>query len=188
MISREKAFEILNSHIKNQNLIYHGLAAEAAMKGLAKHFGESEEKWGLVGLLHDGDWEETTNDPSTHTKKMIGWLKEAGETDQDILNAILSHNFAHTGESPPKNKIEWAIYTCDELTGFIVAVTLITPDKKLSSVNVGSVLKKFPSKSFAAGVRREQIRMCENNLGLPLEEFIKIVLTSMQQISNNLGL
>ncbi len=188
MINRVRGLELLNSHIKNKNLIRHGLAAEAAMKGLANYFGENEDEWGLVGLLHDGDWEETTNDPSQHTKKMVEWLKDAGETDQDILNAILSHNYAHTGENPPKNKIEWAIYTCDELTGFIVAVALIMPDKKLLFVNVDSVLKKFPSKSFAASVHRDQIKKCEEKLGIPLEKFIEIVLTSMQKISTELGL
>lgn len=188
MIDRTKGLNLLNSHIKNKNLIRHGLAAEAAMKGLANHFNDNEDKWGLVGLLHDGDWEETTNDPSQHTKKMVTWLKVAGETDQEILDAILSHNYAHTGENQPKNKLEWSIYTCDELTGFIVAVALITPDKKLASVTVDSVLRKFPSKSFAAGVHREQIKMCEEKLGIPLEKFIEIVLTSMQKISNDLGL
>jgi len=188
MISRETALGLLNSHIKNRNLLRHGLAAEAAMIGLAKYFGENEEKWGEVGLLHDGDWEETNNDPSQHTKKMVEWLKKAGETDQEVLDAILSHNYAHTGENLPKNKVEWAIYTCDELTGFIVAVALIMPDKKLSSVTVDSVLKKFPSKSFAAAVHRDQIKLCKDKLGIQLEDFVKIVLSSMQQISTDLGL
>jgi len=188
MIDRTKGLNLLNLHIKNKNLIRHGLAAEAAMKGLANHFNDNEDKWGLVGLLHDGDWEETTNDPSQHTKKMVAWLKEEGETDQEIIDAILSHNYAHTGENPPKNKLEWSIYTCDELTGFIVAVALITPDKKLSSVTVDSVLRKFPSKSFAAGVHREQIKMCDEKLQIPLEKFIEIVLMSMQKISSALEL
>ncbi|OGK31523.1 hypothetical protein A3F29_04250 [Candidatus Roizmanbacteria bacterium RIFCSPHIGHO2_12_FULL_33_9] len=188
MINRDKALQILNTHIKNKNLLRHGFAAEAAMKELAKHFGQNEEKWGMVGLLHDGDWEETTNDPSQHTKKMVEWLKDAGETDQEILDAILSHNYAHTGENPPKNNLEWAIYTCDELTGFIVAVTLVMPDKKLSSVTVDNVLRKFPSKSFAANVNREQIKMCQQKLKIPLEDFVTIVLTSMQNISTDLGL
>lgn len=188
MINRTKGLELLHSHIKNKNLIRHGLAAEAAMKGLANYFGENDEKWGLVGLLHDGDWEETTNDPSQHTKKMVEWLTKEGETDKEILDAILSHNFAHTGENPPKNKLEWAIYTCDELTGFIVAVALVTPDKKLTFVTVDSVLRKFPSKSFAGGVHREQIKKCEEKLGIPLEKFVEIVLSSMQKISKELGL
>lgn len=188
MIDRAIGLEVLNTHIKNKNLIRHGLAAESAMRGLAKYFQENEDTWGIVGLLHDGDWEETTNDPSQHTKKMVEWLKNAGEADQEILDAILSHNFAHTGENPPKNKMEWAIYTCDELTGFIVAVALVTPNKTLASVSVDSVLRKFPSKSFAAGVHREQIKMCEDKLAIPLEKFVEIVLSSMQQISQDLGL
>ncbi len=188
MINRAKGLELLNAHIKNKNLIRHGISAEAAMKGLANYFGENENKWGLVGLLHDGDWEETTEDPSQHTKKMVEWLKKEGETDKEILGAILSHNFAHTGENPPKNKLEWAIYTCDELTGFIVAVALVTPDKKLESVTVDSVLKKFPSKSFAAAVKRDQIKMCQEKLGIPIEKFVEIVLSSMQKISTELGL
>ena len=188
MISREKALGLLEKHIKNKNLIRHGLAAEAAMRGLAKHFNEDEEKWGLVGLLHDGDWEETTDDPSQHTKKMVEWLKEEGETDQEILSAILSHNYTHTGENPPKTKMEWSLYCTDDLTGFIVAVTLVMPDKKLSSVTVESVLKKFPAKAFAASVNRDQIKLCEEKLKIPLEEFVEIVLTSMRNIAEDLGL
>ncbi|MEX1052460.1 MAG: hypothetical protein WEC80_01270, partial [Patescibacteria group bacterium] len=122
------------------------------------------------------------------TKKMVEWLKEAGETDKEILDAILSHNYAHTGENPPKSNMEWAMYTCDELTGFIVAVTLVMPDKKLESVTVDSILRKFPSSSFAANVNREQIKMCQEKLNIPLEVFVEIVLTSMQKISTGLGL
>lgn len=188
MIAREKALEILNKNLHNRNLFRHCLATEAAMRGLAKHFRKDENKWGLVGLLHDGDWEETTNDPSQHTKKMVEWLKEAGEKDQEILQAILSHNFVHTGENPPKTKLEWAIYTCDELTGFIVAVALVMPNKKLNSVTVDSVLKKFPVKSFAASVHRDQIKLCEEKLGIPLPQFIEIVLKSMQAVAAELGL
>ncbi len=188
MISREKALELLEKHVKNKNLIRHGLAAEAAMRGLAKHFKEDEEKWGLVGLLHDGDWEETTNDPSQHTKKMAEWLKEEGETDQEILSAILSHNYTHTGENPPKTKMEWSLYCADDLTGFIVAVALVMPDKKLSSVTVERVLKRFPQKAFAASVNRNQIKMCEEKLGISLDKFVEIILTSVQNISQELGL
>lgn len=188
MISREKALELLEKHIKNKNLIRHGLAAEAAMRGLARHFNEAEEKWGLVGLLHDGDWEETTKDPSQHTKKMVEWLKHEGETDKEILNAILSHNFTHTGENAPKANMEWSLYCCDDLTGFVVAVALVMPDKKLSSVTVDSVLKKFPAKAFAANVNRDQIFLCEKKLGIPLSQFVGIVLKAMQDLSKELGL
>ena len=188
MITREKAFKILRTNLKNKNLIRHCLAVEASMKALARHFKGDEEKWGVIGLLHDGDWEATRDDPSQQNKKMVEWLKNAGETDVEVLQAILSHNYAHNGENPPVNNLEWSLYTCDELTGFIVAVALIMPDKKLSSVSVESVLKKFPTKAFAAAVHREQIQMCEEKLNIKLEEFVKIVLAAMQGISSEIGL
>ncbi len=188
MIAREKALEILNLNLKNKNLLRHCLAVEAAMRALSNHFKGDENKWGLVGLLHDGDWEATRDNPAMHTKKMVEWLEDANETDSEVINAILSHNFVHTGENSPKTPLEWSLYSCDELTGFIVAVALVMPDKKLASVTVESVLKKFPSKHFAAGVHREQIKMCAEKLGIKLEEFVGIVLKAMQAISSDLGL
>lgn len=188
MITRQKAFEIINQHLKNKNLIRHCLAVEATMKALAKHFKENEKPWGLVGLMHDADWEETQNDPSLHTKKTIEWLKEAGETGENILQCILSHNHTHNGEKPPSTPMEWSLYICDELTGFIVAVALVRPEKKLSAVTVDSVIKKFPAKSFAAGVHREQILLCEEKLGIKPEDFVMITLRAMQEISADLGL
>ena len=168
MISRNDAIDILHKHIKNINLFKHCLAAESAMKGLAKYFQEDENLWGLVGLLHDGDWEETFTNPKLHTLK--------------------SHNFSHLGKNPPKAKVDWAIYCCDELTGLIVAVALVMPDKKLQSVTVNSVIKKMHSPSFASNVNRKQIMMCEEKLNIKLSEFIEIVLKAMQNISNDLGL
>jgi len=118
----------------------------------------------------------------------VGWLKEVGETDEEIISAILSHNYAHTGQNLPKNNLEWSLYCCDELTGFIVAVTLVHPDKKLASITVDSILKKWGQKSFASGVKREQIEECELRLEIPLKQFIKIALGAMQSIAENLGL
>jgi len=188
MITREKALTILNEKLQNKNLVRHCLAVEAAMKALAKYFQADEEKWGIVGLLHDGDWEATKDNFALHAKLMIQWLKQAGENDQEIIKAILSHNFINNGEKPPQTPMEWALYTCDELTGLIVAVALVMPDKKLSSVTVESVLKKFSSKSFAAGANRLQIKMAEEKLGIKLPDFIGIVLRSMQAIASDLGL
>lgn len=188
MISREKALEILNANMQNQNLRRHCLAVEAVMRALARQFGEDEEKWDLVGLLHDADYEKTKENPGQHTLLVHQWLEEAGETDPEILEAILSHNFEHTGKNQPKNRLEWSLYCCDELTGFIVAVALVHPSKKLAEVTVESVLKKFPDKAFAAAVKREQIKGCEEKLGIPLEEFVKITLEAMQGVNEELGL
>ncbi len=188
MITREQALKLLHKNMQNVNLRKHCYAVEAAMKTLARHFKEDEEKWGIVGLLHDGDYEKTKDTPEKHTLLMVEWLREAGETDKEILSAILSHNYAHTGQNSPNNKLEWSLYCCDELTGFIVAVALVRPDKKLASVTVDSILKKWNQKAFAAGVKREQIEECKPRLGIPLREFIEIILAAMQGISGDLGL
>lgn len=196
MITRQQAWELLNIHMKNQNLLRHCLAVEVVMRALAKHFGDDEEIWAVVGLLHDGDYEEVKKDPSQHTLLMHKWLTDAGETDKRILEAILSHNFAHTGQNPssslrasaPKNNLEWSLYCSDELTGLIVAVALVRPEKKLATVTVESVVKKWNIKQFAAGVRREQIAECEEKLGIKLPDFISIALKAMQEKSTDLGL
>ena len=188
MITREQALTLLHENMESQNLRRHCYAVESVMRSLARYFKEDEEKWGIVGLLHDGDYEKTKATPEKHTLLMVDWLKKAGETDPEALSAILSHNYAHTGQNPPKNKIEWSLYCCDELTGFIVAVTLVRPEKKISSVTVESVEKIWREKGFAAGVKREQIEECEGRVGIPLREFIQIALTAMQGISEDLGL
>lgn len=187
-MTRQQAWELLNSHMKNQNLLRHCLAVEAVMGAFAKYFKEDEAIWRIVGLLHDGDYAEVKKDPSQHTLKMHQWLKDAGETDPRILEAILSHNFAHTGQNSPKNNLEWSLYCCDELTGLIVAVALVRPEKKLATVIVESVMKKWNIKQFAAGAKREQIAMCEEKLGIKLTDFVGIALKAMQDRSNELGL
>ncbi len=188
MLKRDDALAIVNTHLKNRNLIRHCLAVEAAMGALAKHFNEQEDVWRLAGLLHDADWEETQSDPSGHTLKTIEWIKQAGDADQQLVDCILTHNHHNNAYREPKTKMEWSLYTCDELTGFIVAVALVKPDKKLETVSVESVLKKFPQKSFAAPVDRSQISLCEEKLDIPLPKFVEIVLTSMKAISSDLGL
>ena len=185
--TRKEAWELLNQNMKNQNLIRHCLSVEAVMRALAEHFGKDQELWGLAGLLHDGDYEKTKDEPKQHTVVMARWLKEKGVENSELLEAILSHNFSHTGENPPKNNLEWSLYCCDELTGLIVAVALVK-DKKLASVSVESVMKKFPIAHFAAGVNRDQIKMCREKLGIELSDFIGIALKSMQAIGKDLGL
>lgn len=188
MITRDQAWKLLTEKMQNRNLRRHCLAVEAVMRALAKHFEASAQKWGIVGLLHDGDYELSKDTPAKHTLLMHAWLTEMGETDQEILSAILSHNFVHTGQNQPANYLEWSLYCSDELTGLIVAVALVMPDKKLSSVTVEAVLKKFPQKSFAAGARREQIALCQEKLGIELEDFIALSLSAMQQIASQIGL
>jgi len=187
-ISRDQALVLVNEKLSSPHLRKHSLAVEAAMKGIARHLGGDESRWGMVGLLHDVDWDVTKLLHDQHTKQTVAWLKEVGNEDTELHRAILSHNHHHNGEGEPSTPMEWALYTCDELTGLIVAVTLILPSKKIADVTVESVLKKFPSKSFAAGVNRLQIQMCEDKLGIKINDFVGIVLKSMQEIASELTL
>lgn len=187
-MNKEQALELLHSKMQNINLRRHCYSVGAVMKSLGKYFKEDSEKWEIVGILHDGDYEETKVSPELHTMKMHEWLVQKKVTDKEILEAILSHNFAHTGQNPPKNKLEWSLYCCDELTGLIIAVALVKEDKKLASVTVDSIMNKWDKTAFAGGVDRKQIAECEPRLGIPLREFIQIALTSMQEIHDELGL
>lgn len=188
-MTREQALDLLHDHVKNENLRRHCYAVEAVMIGLAQRLGGDKETWSIAGLLHDSDYEETKETATlTHSKETIKWLEEM-DVDIDIRDAIAAHAWNYVKDAPePRTPMQWALYTCDELTGLIVAVALIKPDKRLSSVSVDSILKKWPQKSFAAGVDRNQIEKCEEMLHIPLSEFITIALTSMQSIHEDLGL
>jgi lysyl-tRNA synthetase class 2 len=187
-ISRDRAFALVKEKLTSPHLVKHSLAVEAAMRALARRLGGDESRWGVVGLLHDVDWDATKDAPDQHTRKTVEWLTELGHTDSELHRAILAHNHHHNGEGEPTTPMEWALYTCDELTGLIVAVTLVQPSRKIAEITTESVLKKFPSKSFAAGVNRQQIQMCDEKLGIPIQEFVTIVLKSMQEIQKELGL
>jgi len=189
-MTREEALQILITLIKNENLIKHHLACEAVMKDLSLYFNpgeelEEEDKWGLVGLLHDADYELTHDNPKQHT--LVLEQKLAGKLAPDIIYAIKSHNWKNNGVEP-KSKMDWGIYCCDELTGLIIAAALVHPDKKLASLTTDFVLNRFKEKSFAKGADRKQIETCEKQLGVPLADFIDLNLKAMQKISENLGL
>jgi uncharacterized protein len=193
-MKKEDALKLLKSKMKNINLLRHCYAVSAVMGALYKRLEdgnqtkEAREIWEVVGLLHDGDYEETKGTPELHTLRMVEWLKKDGVKDKEILDAILSHNFVHTGQNPPKNNLEWSLYCCDELTGMIVAVALVKPNKTLAEVTVDSVESKWNKTAFAGGVDRKQIEECEPRLGIPLREFIEISLSAMQGIHEDLGL
>lgn len=187
-MNRDQALQLVNTWTTNKNLVRHMLAVEAAMLALSRKLGgndTSDESWGLVGLLHDADYQKY---PDQHPRIVIAELEKRNE-DKKIINAIKAHAYGFNGmDLMPNTQMEWAIYTCDELTGFIVAVTLVRPEKKISLVTVENVLSKWNQKGFAAGVSRSQIELCEEKLGIKLADFIEIVLRSMQSISSDLGL
>ena len=186
------AIEFLHTHTQNVNLRRHSMAVGFAMRALAEKLGcartELAEVWETLGILHDADWEETKDTPDDHTKHTLAWLKEKGVTEGPIVHALMSHNTRHTHLAQLTGVMEWALETVDELTGFIVAVALVRPDKKLESVELSSVLKKWKTKEFAKPVDRTQIAQCEEKLGTPLNEFIEITLKAMQEHHEELGL
>ena len=184
-MTREEGLQLVNSLTTNKNLVKHMLAVEAQMRALAKHFGEDEEAWGLLGLIHDADYEKY---PDKHPMVLVEELKKRGEPEW-LVNGVLAHAWGFNGiKQEPANKMEWAIYTCDELSGFIIACALVRPERNIASLTVESILKKWSNKSFAAGVHREQIELCKEKLGIELNDYIQLCLTALQGISTELGL
>lgn len=192
-MTREEAEVILHKYLKNQNLIKHCLATEAVMKALyRKFYGNSPEYtypaevgWGIAGLLHDADYEMCKGRPEIHGILLID--KEGDKIPSDIAYAIKAHNYERTLVLP-KSLLDWSIACCDQLTGLIVAAALVHPDKKLSSLTPEFILKRFNERSFARGADRKSIEKCDEKLGIPLADFIKINLNAMQGISDQLGL
>ncbi len=175
----------MQQNIENKNLRKHCLAVAAVMKELASKFGEDEDLWEITGIVHDLDYEK---DPDNHPVKGIQILKSENFS-LEIINAVSAHAWGYHKDAPePRNKMEWSLYCCDELTGLIVACALVRSDRKLGSLEVSSIEKKWNSKSFAAGVNRNQIEMCEEKLGIKLNDFINIALKAMQKIHSDLGL
>ena len=185
MITKDKALSILHENIKNANLRKHHYGVAAAMKGLAIELEGDPELWEIVGLLHDADYEKTKDKMELHTILLAEILANE-DVGEDIIRAIQSHAYEYTGKSP-ESPLEYALLSCDDLTGLIVAVALVRPGK-LAGVTVESVMKKFGSKSFASGADREKIKRCEENLNIPLEEFTGLVLKAMQGEADLLGL
>ena len=185
MISRAQALDLLREYCGEDALIKHSLATEAVMQALAKRLGHDPEQWGIAGLLHDLDYDETKEDPPRHTLRTEEILRDKG-TGEEIIEAIKAHNAEALGikrEQP----FHFAITCAESITGLVVATTLVYPDKKIASVKPSSIVKRMKEKGFARKVRRDAIRECEK-LGLDLEEFAELSLKAMQGISDQLGL
>jgi len=183
-MTREEALRLIRESTKNENLIKHMIAVEASMRRIARELKEDENIWGLAGLLHDIDYEETVNDFSKHGRIGIEKLAKLG-VDERILNAIKAHP-AHE-DYPPQTKMDWALHAVDPLTGLIVASALMHPTKKIRMIDADFVLRRYKEKRFAAGANREQIAKCEK-LGLELRRFVELALEGMQSVAEELGL
>lgn len=191
------AQKLMEQYLKDPVNRMHSIESEAIMRALARHLGEDEESWGIIGLLHDIDWELTKDDTRKHCIKTVEILKQAGGTDF-LLATIQSHGYGQGwGESyygPPEFKgkersemVEHALAAAETVTGLIIATALVQPDKKLASVKPESLKKKFQSKNFAANCRREIILECEE-IGIGLDEFLALGLKALQNIHEKLGL
>ncbi len=183
-MTREQALQLIKEKIQNQNLVKHSLAVEAIMKAMAKHLNQDVESWSLAGLLHDIDYEETKDDPTVHTLKGGEMLTDLGLSDE-IVHAVKAHNEVHGIER--ESMLDKALYAVDPLSGFITAVALVYPSKKLADVKVKSIVKRLKEQRFAAGASREGMKSIEE-VGVEFSQFAEIGLKAMQGISDDLGL
>lgn len=190
-INYQQAQELLNKYIVDSMTKMHSRESEVLMRALARKFGENEEEWGIIGLLHDIDWDLTKNNTSEHCIKAQELLKEAGASDF-LIETIISHGYNLEAIPELKNKerstkIQYCLAAAETLTGLIIASALVQPDKKLASVSLESLKKKFKNKAFAAKCNREIIMECEKS-GILLDDFLQIGLSAMQGIAAELGL
>lgn len=184
MISREKALDMIDEHIDTENLKKHMLAVAQIMKRLAEELDEDEEKWELLGLLHDLDYEVTKDNPEEHASKTADML--TGKVPDDIVRAVKSHNFEHT-DVKPENNMEHALIAADASSGLVVTTALVMPNQKLEEARPESVSKKFEDSSFAKNIDREKILYCEE-FGFSRDEFLELSLEALQDIDEELGL
>jgi putative nucleotidyltransferase with HDIG domain len=184
MLTRDEALNLVRKNVTKRNVIYHMVAVEAIMRSVAKHFGEDEDRWGLVGILHDVDYEKTELTPEKHSLVAEEILK--GVVPDELVKAIKTHNFKYTGVTP-ETRMEKALIASDAISGLLVACALVMPSKKLADVKVETVAKKFKDKDFARGAERERILVCEE-IGIPRERFFEITLDGLKNVAAEIGL
>jgi putative nucleotidyltransferase with HDIG domain len=184
-MTRDEALAIVREYIKNENLIKHMYCVEAAMRFYAEKFGEDVETWGLLGLLHDFDWEIHPT-LEEHPSAGAPILRERG-LDEELIQDILSHGFGP--DMPPRDTLRRkALFACDEITGLITAVALVRPSRSLLDLEVKSVKKKWKDKSFAAGTDRAEMEEAAADFGVELWEHVGNVILAMRKIAPELGL
>jgi len=183
MKTREEAFELLKRYNGNA-LVTHGLAVEGAMRYMARKAGSDENLWGMVGLLHDLDYEQF---PELHCQKSAEILREEGYSDE-LIRAVVSHGWGMCSEVEPLSVMEKTLYAVDELTGLITACALVRPSRSVMDLELSSVKKKFKDKAFAAGASREVMLHGAEMLGVSIDELIVDVILAMREIAPSLGL
>jgi putative nucleotidyltransferase with HDIG domain len=184
MIDKKEANYLLKKYLQDDKLLKHSLSVEAIMKKLAIYLRKNEELWGLVGLLHDIDYEYTIGKPENHGL-LSGKILD-GLLPINAINAIKAHNYIHT-EQLPISTIDKALIASDALSGLIIASALVMPSKSLKEVRLQTLKKKFKDTNFAKGCNREKIKLCDD-IGISVNDFLKLGLQSLKEISSVLGL
>jgi putative nucleotidyltransferase with HDIG domain len=182
--SRDEAWAILTDHVKSSSLISHALAVEAVMRHVARKRGADEELWGVIGLIHDVDYEEHPDEHLRHAPEILrrhGWPEEC-------VRAVASHGWGSRTDVAPVTDMEKTLFTIDELTGLVAAAALIRPSRSVLDLPVKSVLKKWKDKAFAAGVDRKVIERGAALMEVPLEELIADTIEGMKAIAETIGL
>ncbi|MEW6187636.1 MAG: HDIG domain-containing metalloprotein [Thermodesulfobacteriota bacterium] len=182
--NREQTLALLRQYNQNQSLIHHALAVEAVMRYLARKKGADEETWGLIGLIHDLDYERF---PEEHCHKTKTILEEAGWPEAWI-RAVISHGWGLCNDVEPLTDLEKTLYTVDELTGLVTAAALVRRSKSVLDLEAKSVLKKWKQKNFAAGVNREVIEKGLQMLGMDLEDLVQEVIMGLREAAEAIGL
>jgi putative nucleotidyltransferase with HDIG domain len=182
--TRQEALELLHKHNESDSLRKHAYAVEGVMRYIARKRGQDEEKWGVIGLIHDLDYEKF---PTEHCKKTGEMLREHG-WPEEYIRAAVSHGWGICSDVTPQTDLEKTLYAIDELTGLVVTTALIRPSKSVLDVQPKSVKNKWKDKRFAAGVDRSVIEKGAQMLGVPLEELIADTIKGMQEVAEAIGL
>ena len=182
--TREEAYQLLTEYNKGDSLIKHALAVEGVMRYFARKRGKDEEKWGVIGLVHDLDYEKF---PEEHCHKSEEILKEKG-WPEEYIRAVVSHGWGLCSDVEPQTELEKVLYAIDELTGLVVTTALVRPSKSVMDVKVKSVKKKWKDKRFAAGVDRSVIEKGAQMLGMEVSDLIADTIAGMQEVAEEIGL
>jgi len=182
--TREEAFKLLTEYNKNESLIKHALAVEGVMRYVARKRGEDEEKWGIIGLVHDLDYEQF---PEEHCRKSDEILR-SHDWPEDYIHAVVSHGWGICSDVEPQTEMEKVLYAIDELTGLVVTTALVRPSKSVMDLKAKSVKKKWKDKRFAAGVDRSIIENGAEMLGVDLTELITDTIMGMRDVAEAIGL
>ena len=182
--TREEAFQLLKQYNKSDSLVKHALAVEGVMRYMARKRGEDEEKWGIIGLIHDLDYEQF---PEQHCKKTEEILNE-NQWPAEYVRAVISHGWGICVDVKPETELEKVLYAIDELTGLVVTTALVRPSKSVMDLKAKSVKKKWKDKRFAAGVDRAIIQQGAEMLGVDLGELITDTIMGMRDVADEIGL